>query len=641
MLGPGEIIPEGWLADWARINADGWLLGYARRREPGVYDKLWNRNAVAKMTFTENNETVVLCDYTAYFADGLMHYAALCPDSALAAEVEPWLQLALASQDADGYLGAFEPQARWQHWLEVFSQALTLEAMLYRYEATGDARLLRACERAAEPQLRAWYRAGQDVNMGTFSGHGTIITKFLCRLYAHTGNRAYLRFAEDVMERYGMAKAFLQPGDALFAVHDVVGSEHAGFPTMLYEYSGEPSLLEAGKAAWELMVQNHLSVDGTPYGNEIMTYKGPLHNCEHCGTVDWFQTSNALARATGEVKYADAAERAMLNAYPAAKSADGMTVAYMHTPNQLVASEWSQPHAWTSPDWCASRQHYHSAHEPLCCNLNGPRGIPFLVESMVMRADDGLALVYYGPCRAEAQVPGAGKVALHVETGYPFTDDVAVTVTPQQLVPFTLHLRIPAWCRGAQVEVNGQSIPAVAPGEYLALRRVWLPGDRVTLRFDYAVEIEKWDRSEFGVRAGGVALRRGPFTFALPVEEDWQRFKPPAQGPGAEVVAYRVLPATGAAWNYALILDPANLDGSVAIEHVDVPAEARPWECAPLGLTVRARRVLNWYMEGDPEHPRTPLLPYNPMRLAEEEEMVTLVPFGFTHLRMTYLPLVQ
>ncbi len=447
-------MPAGWLKRWARINADGWLLRYARHREPGVYDKLWNRNTASKITFTENNETVILCDYTAYFADGLMRYAALCPDSELAREAEPWLERLLASQDADGYLGAFQPQARWQHWLEIFSQSLSLEALLYRYEATGDAALLEACERAAMPLQQAWYRAGQDVNLGAFSGHGTILVKFLGRLYSLTGQRAYLRFAEDVLERYGMVKAFLQPGDALFGLHNVVGSEHAGFPAMLFEYSGEPALLEASRSAWELMARNHLSVDGTPHGNEAMEFKGPLHNCEHCSSVDWFQTSNALARMTGEVKYADAAERALYNAYPAAKSPDGLTVAYMHTPNQLVASEWSQPHAWTSPDWCASRQHYHSAHEPLCCNVNGPRGIPFFVESMVVRADDpggaGLAVVYYGPCQIATRLPGAGQVTVRVDTDYPFEDDVAITVTPEQPAEFTLRVRIPGWCSAAQ-----------------------------------------------------------------------------------------------------------------------------------------------------------------------------------------------
>ena len=94
-------------------------------------------------------------------------------------------------------------------------------------------------------------------------------------------------------------------------------------------------------------------------------------------------------------------------------------------------------------------------------------------------------------------------------------------------------------------------------------------------------------------------------------------------------------------WNYALKLDTAHLEQSLKLVKLAVPAEARPWEQPAQGLRARVRRVLNWLPDGDPEHPRTPLLPYNPMKLSNEEEEVTLVPFGFTHLRITYIPTLE
>jgi DUF1680 family protein len=629
----------GWLRRYASLNANAWLLHYARNKDPEVYGKFWHRNPSPKVTFDDKDQTQVLCDYTAYFADGIVHYAQLFPESALAAETGPWIEQLLASQDSDGYIGAFQPQARWQHWLEVFSQSLTFEALLYRYECTRDARLLEACERAARLQMRAWYRPGREVNLDIFSGHGTIAIRALLRLYALTGDGAYLSFAEDVLAKHGRVHDFLHSRDALMHQHNAVGTEHVSLPVLLYEYAGDARLLEASRSAWEMMVVHHLSVDGTPHGNEAMIFTGPLHNCEHCGTVEWFYTSDALARITGEVKYADAAERAMLNAYPAARSPDGMTVAYMHTPNQLVASEWSQPHGWTSPDWCASRQHYHLAHEPLCCNVNGPRAVPYFAKSLVMRSGEGLALVYYAACRVETTVPGAGQVVLEVDSDYPFEDEVRVTVTPEQEAVFALRFRIPGWCSSATVTVNGEQWPEpVAPGTYARVERPWHRGDEVTVRFTCPIRLEVWKRSEFGVRAGGVAVLRGPLTFALPLKEDWQRFDPPARGPGQGIVAYRVLPAPGTEWNYALLLDQAHLEESLTLMHLPVLAGSRPWEHPPIGLQVRAREVLNWGIAGEPGHPTTPLLPFHPMQLANEETTVVLVPFGFTHLRMTYLP---
>jgi hypothetical protein len=45
-------------------------------------------------------------------------------------------------------------------------------------------------------------------------------------------------------------------------------------------------------------------------------------------------------------------------------------------------------------------------------------------------------------------------------------------------------------------------------------------------------------------------------------------------------------------------------------------------------------------MEGDAEHPKTPGFPFNPMKLSDEVETVTLVPYGATRLRMAFLPII-
>jgi uncharacterized protein len=201
------------------------------------------------------------------------------------------------------------------------------------------------------------------------------------------------------------------------------------------------------------MMQRYLSPDGTPYGNEEIFRHGSRANAEHCGAVEWMIASHSLARITGEVKYADAVERAMYNGYAAPKSPDGMTLGYMHSPNQLVASEWSQPHDNDGDvDWWASRQHYSTAHEPLCCNSNGPRGLPFFVESMVWQSRDGLAIGYYGPCRVRTKLNGAGDVSVVMTTEYPFEDDVTVKVRSEKRTRFPIDFRIPAWCVQASAE---------------------------------------------------------------------------------------------------------------------------------------------------------------------------------------------
>jgi DUF1680 family protein len=636
---PGHIAPFGWLGDYSKINAEGWMLHYARGQSPMVYGRFWARYASAAGRMSERNETLVACCYPAYFADGLAHFGALFPQSELADQLDTWVARLLASQDADGYIGAFVPEARWQHGNEIFSQSLTMEAMLFRYACTGEPALLEACRRLARLQMQVWYRPPHPLEPVLFMGHGTLIIRPLLKLYALTAEVSYLSFAIDIMARHGRTSDFLTMHDAILNQHDAAGPEHVGFPAEMYEYTGDSSQLIASGAAWDMLAQYHLSVDGTPHGNEYMQYRGPLHNCEHCGTVEWFYASNALARISGEVKYADAAERAMLNAYPAAKSVDGMTVAYMHTPNELVAAEWGQTILYADPFWTSARAHYQLAHEPLCCNVNGPRALPLYIESMVMSRDAGLAVLYYGAYKAQATLPGGAQVTLVSDSDYPFEDQVRLTVQLAAAAEFPLYLRIPGWCSSATLSVNSRAWEtAMLPGTFACVRRIWHPGDQVELNLHCPIVLETLPPSEAGVREGGVVVRRGPLTYTLPVKEDWRPFTPPAQGPGHDVVAYRIFPAEGAEWNYALVLKPEHPEDSFTLVRLPVPTGARPWEHSPIGLQVKARKVLNWFMEGDPEHPKTPYMPFRPMRLAEAETTVILVPFGFTHLRMTYLP---
>jgi len=640
-LPPGSIAPEGWLLRYAQINADGWVLKYAKDAMPPVWGRYTHRTSNPKLGFTDHDEWIDAPDYGSYFGDALVHYGGLFPDSEVAAEAQKWAAMLAASQDADGYIGGFTLKARWQCWLEVFSQSLLINALLFRYECTGDGALLNVCRQAADHIMEIWSHPPADIEMGIFSGHGVVIIRTMGKLYAATGNDSYRKFGQTVLERYGRTKDYLAGGDKIVHEHNAVASEHIGLPAAVYEYTGHPDLLKASQAAWEMM-QPYLSVDGTPHGNEMIFNVGSRANCEHCGAVEWIITSRDISRITGVAKYADAVERAMFNGYAAPKSPDGLAVGYMHSPNQLVATEWSQSHDNDGDvDSWASRQHFSTAHEPLCCNSNGPRGIPFFIESMVLRSGNGLAVSCYGPCKVTAKLPQARRVGLIIDTEYPFEDEVRVILDTERAVSFPLQFRIPGWCTSAVVEVNGAGSGASAePGSYATVERIWNHGDKVTLRFVNPIRILWRKKPEFGIRARCAAIERGPLVFSLPVEADRRQFVPPAHGPGEDIKAYRLFPKD-AVWNYALILNVDHPETSLTLKKLPAVAGSRPWDSNPLiGLEVRARRVLNWRMEGEPEHPKTPGFPFNPMQLSDQVEAVTLVPFGATRLRMAYLPII-
>ena len=153
-VAPGSVNPEGWLRQFAQTNADGWLLRYARMRDPEVYSLLWDRVQSLQGYWDSS------CDFAGYFADGLVRYSHLLPESQLAAEMDDWLRRVLASQDPDGYLGPFERDVRNVQILEAFTIAIVIEALLQHYRSTGDGALLRSCEEAFQPLLEHWRGGG-------------------------------------------------------------------------------------------------------------------------------------------------------------------------------------------------------------------------------------------------------------------------------------------------------------------------------------------------------------------------------------------------------------------------------------------------------------------------------------------------
>jgi len=87
-------------------------------------------------------------------------------------------------------------------------------------------------------------------------------------------------------------------------------------------------------------------------------------------------------------------------------------------------------------------------------------------------------------------------------------------------------------------------------------------------------------------------------------------------------------------WNYALQLDTEHPENSVRFE-------ARPLgQCpfspagAPIGAQVRGRPVPAWQMEHNAAGP----LPVSPVQSGEPSEMLTLIPYGCTNLRITEFP---
>lgn len=128
---------------------------------------------------------------------------------------------------------------------------------------------------------------------------------------------------------------------------------------------------------------------------------------------------------------------------------------------------------------------------------------------------DGLWVHLYDANELDWRLADGTGLRVTQATAYPWQGEVALTVAPVHPAEFTLYLRIPTWAEGAGVTSNGQAtgIP-VTPGRYLALRRVWQPGDRVELRLPLS-PVAMACHPRAAENRGSVAVQRGPLVYCL------------------------------------------------------------------------------------------------------------------------------
>ena len=93
---------------------------------------------------------------------------------------------------------------------------------------------------------------------------------------------------------------------------------------------------------------------------------------------------------------------------------------------------------------------------------------------------------------------------------------VRIAVRPERPAAFTLALRIPGWCRGAALKVNGAppAVGRIVKRGYAHITRRWASGDVVELTLPMPVERVEAN-PKLRADCGRVALQRGPVVYCL------------------------------------------------------------------------------------------------------------------------------
>jgi DUF1680 family protein len=506
-------------------------------------------------------------------------------DEALREKAAKVLARLVAAQEPGGYLGITDPAVRTDRLplrgMDAYELYFMLHGLLTAHELWDDDAALQAAQRLGDyfvdkigpgkaefrPGPKGQTIAGHDIH---YSLEGTLLADPVLRLYLVTGHEKYLKWSRWVIEnidRWSGHNTFSkldQVADGTMGVHELQPRVHCHTFHMnllgllrLYEITGDSSLLRKVRGAWRDIAGRQMYITG---GVSVDEYYQPGRNLpatgsvvETCAMMSWMEASQYLLELTADPSYADAIERLLWNHWFAAQTSDGDIFRY-HTP-----LNGGKPGGYF--------------HEPDCCTASGPRmtsKIPLLIYAV---AEDGLYVNQFVDSAAEIGLKSGNVVSVRQQTDYPSGEKIVIRVEPRKAERFTLHVRLPAWCRGPLLSVNGQAVGVLKPGTYAKIDRRWKKADRVTLSLPMRA---RWVRRSHTTKDSW-ALTRGPVVYAVDTVL-WER--PALKSLGADIPK-----------------DLSRLIG-VVIDESDPSAGVRP-AAVPAGTLGPAYRVKIAFPDGE------------------------------------------
>ena len=437
-------------------------------------------------------------------------------DDGIGRSADEAIDLVTKAQRDDGYLNTFVQvlgggrpytDLLWGHELYCFGHLI--QAAVAWHRAVGDDRLLGVATRVA---------AHVDAALGPASGRQGIdghpeIEMALVELYRVTGEERWLRLASHLLEGRGhgllgegrFGSAYWQDHATVRFAPTVAGHAvrqlylDSGAVDVAVEL-GDEELLEAVLRRRRDMVETRTYLTGgvgsrhrdEAFGDPFELPPDRAY-AETCAAIASVMLSWRLLLATGDPAHADTLERTIFNGVLGGVGLDGTSFSYENPLQRRTHRVAEEDEVIERSTWfpCA------------CCPPNLMRTFASYGAYLATTNDDGVTIHQYASSQIAAPAAG-GLIRLTVDTDYPWSGRVAVTVDEAPDAPLRISLRIPEWSIAATtVERRTRD-----------WTQQWHAGDRIELDLGIAPRVTVPDRRVDAVR-GCVAIERGPLVYCI------------------------------------------------------------------------------------------------------------------------------
>lgn len=513
----GSIKPSGWIKEQMKDDIDGFVGNLDKLVPDLINDPIYSTGRLHKNSEVKdlgnqkegdaegseqykwwNSET------QSNWWDGYIRNVILLDYKEGLKKVENHIQEVLKTQDADGYIGIYDKELRYQFNSEngeLWSKATMYRGLLAYYEYSKDKKLWQAIVKAVDNVMVNYpihnsrpFSSGKEFNGGV--SHGLTFTDILDKMYQITGDKKYTDYVlflyNDFCKTYQSEKDvqlanILNPNYKLQS-HGVHTYEHLR-PLIVAAYASNNVELKKALEIYIERIEKTTTPTGGAIGDEWIaqrTADASHTGYEYCSLHELLDSYTVLFQKQGNPKTAESIETIFYNAAQGSRNPNHSCIAYLKTDNSFEME--GTKNGEVEPNRKQTRYKYSPAHQDVavCCNPNAGRITPYFLEKAWLKENDNtLVNALLMPNVLETKVQNE-LIKIETVTEHPYQDTFNFKISNPNQASFTIKIRKPSWSTAIVTkEIYTQE------NEFLVFNRNFAKQDSIKIEFKTEVKIKE------------------------------------------------------------------------------------------------------------------------------------------------------
>ncbi|MCX6206685.1 MAG: glycoside hydrolase family 127 protein [Bacteroidetes bacterium] len=537
-LSINQIAPKGWLKEKLRQNLNG-FTGHLDELEPTLIqdDDIYGKDRLSKKVQHKNVGAMSdAVEFQSQFLwwnsetqsnwfDGYIRTAVLLHDSIHLKKISTKINYLLSTQDADGYLGIYDKELRYNfndENGELWSKTTLCRALLAWYDYSKDNRVLNAVLRCADNVITNYpiNASHPFATKNPYAGgltHGLAFTDVLEQLYVITKDHKYLDYIPFLYNDFSKqnlnedAQQFkLMKASVPLMGHSVHTYEHLRTVAAAYQATGDASL-KLTLDGFLQKINQVTTASGAAIGDEFIGgRKADATNAgyEYCSLLELMDAYISLYKKTNDPNYANKIEKLFFNAALGASHPTESSICYLKTDNSYALEGGKNG---DQSDKNQTRYRYSPVHKEaaVCCVPNAGKIVASYVENMWFQNGNNVLALLLGPSELKFNLKG-NPITIKEITSYPYSNKISFKITNKKSERFSLIIKKPEG-----VEKLILNMPYEEKGGYIQVNRIWKNDDELIVQMDMIVQSHHTAQGE-------QYFMYGPLVLAHPIDAKQQ-----------------------------------------------------------------------------------------------------------------------